>query len=301
MSNAIDGVGRFAAYAADETGFYLDRRLQAQTWNSYGDERAWHRAASEYEAQLATFRAEVPVVDSEIQGRRVRTMRPIRRMTTVAVLVLGLMAGTAQAAPPDVNEQANRLPAAASPQAAEANQAALAPSVKAAIKAGHGKELLETTTSPDVRVDLLRYGLTATTTHSVDSSAVKPPFAATAARRTRARAAGCYGWPWTQETFTEFGVTVAWIFVRENGWCGSGGRITWLGGPTFADWTGLGFCKTGHGENYTWDGSVAWVHMANWGSFGISYPWGCASYHGMKVVERIAWNGYWDRYNDYGF
>jgi hypothetical protein len=80
MSNAIDGVGRFAAYAADETGFFLDRRLQAQTWNSYGDERAWLRAATEYETQLATFRAEAPEVVSEIHGRRVRTFKPLRHV-----------------------------------------------------------------------------------------------------------------------------------------------------------------------------------------------------------------------------
>jgi hypothetical protein len=164
MSNAIDGVGRFAAYAAAEIEFYLDRRLQAQTWNSYGDERAWHRAASEYEAQLATFRAEAPVSVVAIHGRRVRTIKPIRAVAAAALLVLGLasmMAGSAQAGTPDVQSteaQASRLPAAASPQAAEANQAALAPSVKAAIKAGDGKEPLDTTSSPDVLFDVLRYG-----------------------------------------------------------------------------------------------------------------------------------------------
>jgi hypothetical protein len=74
--NAIDGVGQFASYAADETAFFLDRRLQGQTWNTYGDERAWHRAASEYEAQLATFRAEAPVVTN--RHGRVRRFRPLR-------------------------------------------------------------------------------------------------------------------------------------------------------------------------------------------------------------------------------
>jgi hypothetical protein len=78
MSNAIDGVGRFAAYAADETAFYLDRRLQAQTWNSYGDERAWLRAATEYETQLAAFRAEAPEVVTELpnRGRSTRAGAP---------------------------------------------------------------------------------------------------------------------------------------------------------------------------------------------------------------------------------
>jgi hypothetical protein len=41
--------------------------------------------------------------------------------------------------------------------------------------------------------------------------------------------------------------------------------------------------------------------MANWGSLGISYPWGCLGIKGEKVVIRIASNGYWDTYDDYGF
>jgi hypothetical protein len=302
MSNDKDNVGQFAAYAADETGFYLDRRLSS-VWNSYGDERAWHRAASEYEAQLATFS---PVVVSH-GGKVFRPLRTVASMAALLTVGLGAMSASASASPDvqSVEAQARRLPAAANAQAAEANQRQLAPSVKAAVVAGHGRELLESTSSPDVRVDLLRYG-TSTTTHSPDATVAKPSFAgaATAARhRARAHAAGCYGSPWTQEGFTEFGVTVAWIFVRENGWCGAWGSwIYWLGGPTFATWAGLGFCgPTGHGENYSWDGSTQWVHMANWGGFGVSYPWGCASFHGMKVVQRIAWNGYWDRYNDYGF
>jgi hypothetical protein len=101
--------------------------------------------------------------------------------------------------------------------------------------------------------------------------------------------------------WTEFGQTVGWIFVRENGWCGSGGRITWLGVPTFASWSWGPFCLGNQGDNYSWDGSVAWVHMAKWGSLGNSYPWGCFTWSGAKVVIRIAWTGYWDEYNDYGF
>jgi hypothetical protein len=302
MSNAIATFGR---EAAAEVGYYLDRRICSMQWRSYGDERAWHTAASEYEAQLATFRATAPVSVVEIHGRRVRTMKPIRAVAAAALLVLGLasvMAGSAQAASPDVQHAegvAATLPAAASPQAAEANQAALAPAVKATVAAGHGRELLDSTTSPDVRADLLRYGGVTKATIGSPPSRYAPP--AQAARHKRAHAAGCYGSPWTQERWTEFGQTVAWIFVRENGWCGSGGRITWLGGPTFADWSWGPFCLGGVGTNYSWDGSVAWVHMAIWGSLGNSYPWGCFTWSGAKIVQRIAWTGYWDRYNDYGF
>jgi hypothetical protein len=81
--DATNTVGQFAAYAADEIGFYLDRRLQAQTWNSYGDERAWHRAATEYETQLAVFRAVAPAVRELSHGRR-------RTLALAALLTLGL-------------------------------------------------------------------------------------------------------------------------------------------------------------------------------------------------------------------
>jgi hypothetical protein len=73
MSNAI---GTFGREAAAEVDFYLERRLSAMQWRSYTDERAWHRAASEYEAQLATFRAEAPVSVAAIHGRR--TLKPMR-------------------------------------------------------------------------------------------------------------------------------------------------------------------------------------------------------------------------------
>ena len=99
---------------------------------------------------------------------------------------------------------------------------------------------------------------------------------------------------------TPFG-TIGWLYVRENGWCGQSGYIYWYGGPTFASWAWGIYCFANHGENYSWDGYPGWIHMANWASLGVSYPWGCAGISGGKVVIRIAWNGYWDRYNDYGF
>jgi hypothetical protein len=78
--------------------------------------------------------------------------------------------------------------------------------------------------------------------------------------------------------------------------------MTSLGGyATFASWTWGPFCLGGKGEDYSWDPKPSWVHMAHWASLGSSYPWGCFTYSGGKVVIRIAWNGYWDTYNDYGF
>jgi hypothetical protein len=303
MSNAI---GTFGREAGAEVDYYLDRRLASMQWRSYSDERAWMRAASEFETRLASFRATAPSCVVQHRGRRIRTFRPLRRVASMAALaVLGLAsmsASSAQAASPDmqsVEAQTSRLPAAANPQAAEANQRALAPAVKAAINAGDGKSLLESA-NPDVRGAALRYGnLTQRSIHSPKS--VYAPPAGIATVKHRAHAAGCYGSPASEVYWTEFGQTIAWVYVRENGWCGSGGRITWLGGPTFADWSWGPFCLTGVGETYTWDGSTAWVHMAIWASMGNSYPWGCFDWSGGKAVLRIAWNGYFDYYNDYGF
>jgi hypothetical protein len=291
--DAIDGAGLFAAYATDETGFYLDRRLQAQVWNSYADERCWLRAAAQYESKSASA------------GARDRMRRlPMRRLRLAALLVLGLvsmMASSAQAASPDVQHAEGvvaTLPAASSPQAAEANQAALAPSVRASIAAGHGRELLETTTSPDVRADVLRYGATTTTIGSPPSR-YSPPVKA--ARHKQAHAAGCYGSPWSQTSWTVAGGTIGWLYVRENGWCGQSGYIYWYGGATFASWSWGIYCFANKGADYSWDGYPAWIHMAHWATLGVSYPWGCVGISGGKVQQRIAWTGYWDRYNDYGF
>lgn len=37
------------------------------------------------------------------------------------------------------------------------------------------------------------------------------------------------------------------------------------------------------------------------GSLGVSYPWGCGGLKGGHAVIRIAANGYWDTYDDFGF
>jgi hypothetical protein len=303
--DATNTIGQFGREAAAEVDFYLDRRLSSMQWRSYGDERAWQRAAREYEAQLATFRAEddLPVSVVAINGRT-RTFRPLRRVASMAALLtLGLacmMAGSAQADVQSVEAQAKTLPAAANPQAAEANQEQLAPAVKAAIGAGHGRELNESTTSPDVRSDLLRFGgVRLADTHSPPSRYAPP--AALARVKHRAHAAGCYGNPWSQTNWTVFGGTIGWLYVRENGWCGQSGYITWYGGATFAAWAWGPYCFASKGADYSWDGYPSWIHMAHWGYLGVSYPWGCLGASGGKVQIRIAWNGYWDEYNDYGF
>jgi hypothetical protein len=302
MSNAI---GTFGREAAAEVDFCLDRQLSSMQWRSYTDEKAWHRAASEYEAQLATFDPELPISVVAVNGPT-RTFRPLRRLATMAALAavgLASMVGSAQAASPDVQgveAQASRLPAAANAQAAEANQRALGPAVKASIAAGHGRELLETTTSPDVRYDLLRYGgVTVSSAHSPKS--VYAPPAGSARVKHRAHSAGCYGSPWSQTNWTVWGSVIGWLYVRENGWCGQSGYIYWYGGATFASWAWGPYCFASKGADYSWDYYPSWIHMAHWGSLGVAYPWGCLGASGGKVQIRIAWNGYWDEYNDYGF
>jgi hypothetical protein len=237
----------------------------------------------------------------------------ITALATIASIAL--MAGSAQAVSPDVqnaNETASRLPTAASPAAAEANQAALAPSVKATVAEGGERELLETTTSPDVRFDLLRYGkVTVTSTQSPPSRFTKPASApiGVAARHVKAHAAGypgehCYGSPWTKRNYNTAAGTISWVFSRENGWCGEQGyqnRITWLGGPTFASWSQWPYCQTNQRSDYSWDGWPTWVHMGNWGTVGISYAWGCAGFSTIHAVVRINAGGYYDFYDDYGF
>ncbi len=201
-----------------------------------------------------------------------------------------------------VETEVSALPAAASQQMAEANQAALATSVKNAIAAGYGQQLSETTKSPDVRADLLRYGKAKVRSEKSPKSGLEPPAFASRKRTVKtAHSASCYGSPSNRKWLELYGAYIAWVYVRENGWCGSNGRITWYGGPTFADWEWGPYCLTHHGTNYSWDYYPSWIHMANWGTVGVTYPWGCYGIRGIKTVLRIAWSGYYDYYNDYGF
>jgi hypothetical protein len=258
--DATNTIGQFAAYAADETGFYLDRRLAGMQWRGYADERAWMRAAGEYETQLASFRAQA-VATVASHGGNVFRLRPLRAVAAVALATLGLvsmMSAAAQASPDvqSVEAQASRLPAAANAQAAEANANALAPSVKAAIASGHGRELSESSKSPDVALDILRFGgLHVTSTHWPASIYTKPANApkAQTARRVRAHAAGCWGAVANQTNYnTAWGSTISWVWVRANGWCGNGSSMTWLGGASFQRWSWGPYCQANQRADYSW-------------------------------------------------
>ncbi len=226
-----------------------------------------------------------------------RRVAPIVALTAVA-----LGASTAGATPvQQVAGIAAQQAVPSNPQQARAQVALMAPSVGAAIKAGEGAKVLALAANGNLAVAA---GLVPYVTGSKEASppSGKSPLAfAARTRHARAHAAGCYGSPNERWTWTVAGVKVGWVYVRANGWCGSGGRITWYGGATFAHWTQSPWCIAGEGTDYSWDRYPSWIHMMNWGTLGLSYAWGCAGYHGGKANLRIAWNGYWDSYDDFGF
>jgi hypothetical protein len=199
----------------------------------------------------------------------------------------------------EVQEAAARLAPAASPAQARANQHALQPLVDQAVARGEASALLQSS-NPDVLADLLPYATTQSD-RAGRPPVGGPPARAASRHRPRAHAAGCWGWISDQVTFSVFGASIAWIYVRNNGWCGNGYAITWYGGPTYAAWSWGPYCWTGKGSDYSWDGWPTWIHTAHWGTLGVSYPWGCGGLRGGKAQVRFAANGYWDTYNDFGF
>jgi hypothetical protein len=225
--------------------------------------------------------------------------------TTIAALLFAallLAAPGAVASPAQrASEHAASMAVAANAQQATEHAAALRPDVAAAVHAGEGPALLSSH-DPDLLAALLPY---ASQQDNVTGRApiVRPPAGAKIASRhgPRAHAAGCWGWIADQQTFTVFGGTIAWIYVRNNGWCGNGYAITWYGGPTYAAWSWGPYCWGSKGSDYSWDYWPSWIHTAHWGELGVSYPWGCAGIRGGKAQVRFAANGYWDRFNDYGF
>ena len=260
------------------------------------------------------------MIDITSRGRRaalvcVITLGAILMMTSAASAEVETQAQTTARA--NVEAMAAKVGVASNEAQALKDQKTLMPAVKEAVVAGAGRALLEHTTNPSVAADLARGYAKRKLTRSALAKKTKPrrvpngtggpaqpgnvEAKAAAARHSRAHTAACWGDAWTIQEWETWVGTIAWIYARENGWCGEPYGMTWLGGPTYADWEWGPYCLAGHGEDYSWDQYPYWVHMANWGSLGISYPWGCLGVNGEKVVIRIASNGYWDTYNDYGF
>ena len=231
----------------------------------------------------------------------------MRRLGLVLILMAGTVALTTGSAYAEVETQAQinaanavesqaaSLPAATNEAQAVQDQAALMPAVKQAVKAGASESLLHST-NPSVLADALR--LTPPKVKVGHSGKPKPANApARSARRVRAHSAGCWGSVYNMVTWD----SVAWLYVRENGWCGNGWDIYWYGGASFAEWAWGPYCFTGRGNDYSWDVYPSWIHTAVWGEVGVTYVWGCFGISGGKAQIRIAANGYWDLYNDYGW
>ena len=234
-----------------------------------------------------------------------------RRLVAVAsVIICGALAANADAeietqvqtsARAAVESQAAAVGEAPNEAKAISDQRALMPAVKKAVEAGAAKSLVEHVSNPSVMADVLRLTKPKVVRKSEGLPPVKVKKPANAPARSgqvRAHGADCWNDAWG--SLVEWS-GVAWLYVRSNAWCGDGYAITWYGWATFAEWTWGSICFTDRGENYSWDAYPSWIHMATWGEAGVSYVWGCLGISGGKATERIAANGYWDFYNDYGF
>jgi hypothetical protein len=222
----------------------------------------------------------------------------VRRMTSLGVLVgsLALVASpaasakthhraSARASVTSVEQQAAALPAATTPALAARDQAALQPSVDAAVQQGAAAVTsLLASGNPSIASDLVHDAtVTVSTTNTTDATT----------------ASTCWGSHSTQITVGAAGVNFGWRKVQENGWCGNGSTITSNNGASYTAWRGGPYCWNDVQSNWSWDGSHAWLHGRNYASLGGSYIWGCASLQTIAPVIRIEANGNWDRYNDY--
>ena len=227
----------------------------------------------------------------------------MRRLAVASMIMLAALvtaapapAETGEAAQAKVEAQAANLGVALNEAQAVQDQAALMPAVKQAVKAGARESLLHST-NPNVLSDALRFVKPKVKLrHSSKPKPGNAP-ASIARHRVRAHSAGCWG---SVYNMVQWG-SVAWLYVRENGWCGDGYSIYWYGGATFAEWAWGPYCFTGRGNDYSWDVYPSWIHTAIWGEAGVTYVWGCFGISGGKAQVRFAANGYWDLYNDYGF
>ncbi len=120
-----------------------------------------------------------------------------------------------------------------------------------------------------------------------------------------AHAAGCYAKEESVATHTiGGGANVIQLYATTSGWCGNGQTIT-SGEDDFANhlWSQYPYCNTDVENHSGWDGSHAWAHDGVWATQGIyTIAIVCAPVLGsMHATIRIAANGYWDKYDDFGF
>jgi hypothetical protein len=107
-----------------------------------------------------------------------------------------------------------------------------------------------------------------------------------------------------RDTFTEAGQPVAWIEKDHGYWCGNGSSITGNGMDFYhGQWVQFPWCLNITNDLHGWDApNYAWAHGGIWAEWGLTTPWAtCGTYGSGHAVVRIAGNGYWDTYDDYGF
>jgi hypothetical protein len=136
------------------------------------------------------------------------------------------------------------------------------------------------------------------------SEAAPPPAFLTDAAR--AHAAGCWGQIRSTWSHTiAGGAVVVWLRDINDGWCGNGSTITY-GSHNFdrTQWAQYPYCLTNMSFRQGRDGTgYRWAHSGHWGTTGV-YTGAllCLPILGSEhATLRIAANGYWDRYDDYGF
>jgi hypothetical protein len=157
---------------------------------------------------------------------------------------------------------------------------------------------------------------TVTTTSSpVDPTIVAPPFGGDGpsdgpVASPDVNTGKCFGPAWTRETITTAGVTIDWAEARLNRWCAGPGNtaIVTATGWSFPDYVAGPYCtksdKSYHGDDA--QGGYAgpnakWKHALQVLQVGVGVQGVCAGIRTTEDALRVAYNGYQDGYDDWGF
>jgi hypothetical protein len=121
----------------------------------------------------------------------------------------------------------------------------------------------------------------------------------------RAHAASCWGPARATWIHTILGgAHVAQLTEVNPSWCGNGRSISFGAGnwdhKTWAQWP---YCMTNVSNHQGWDRYPVWAHGGIWGTSGVyTVALVCVPILGSShATVRVAANGYWDRYDDFGF
>lgn len=100
------------------------------------------------------------------------------------------------------------------------------------------------------------------------------------------------------------GANVASLTETNPSWCGNGSSISFgFNNWDHQTWSNYPYCLTNVSNHQGWDQHPAWAHGGLWGTTGVySLAIVCIPILGSEhVTLRVAANGYWDRYDDFGF